>query len=63
MFRGKRAKQAPEPEATKAPTSAGPYHSYELTTFDGKGNPTIIVYTRDATGRTIKTAKKVRRAK
>lgn len=63
MFR-KRNKQDAAPEAEQAPqvpVSSGSYQSYELTTFDGKGHPTVIVYTRDAEGRTIKTAKKVRR--
>jgi hypothetical protein len=65
MFR-KRNKQAAPPEAeqvpTQAPPTSGTYQSYELTTFDGKGHPIVIVYTRDAEGRTIKTAKKMRRA-
>ncbi len=64
MFR-KRNKQAATPEAQEAPPpppSAGTYQSYELTTFDGKGRPTVIVYTRDAEGRTIKTAKRMRKA-
>jgi len=39
------------------------YQSTELMTYDGKGHPQIVVYTRDAQGRTIKTMKKVRRAK
>ncbi len=70
MFR-KRNKQAATPEAPEAPeapqvqqvpTTSGSYQAYELTTFDGKGRPTVIVYTRDAEGRTIKTAKRVRKA-
>ncbi len=61
MFR-KRNKQAATPEAEQAPPASGTYQSYELTTFDGKGHPTVIVYTRDAEGRTVKTAKRVRRA-
>ncbi len=64
MFR-KRNKQAATPEAQQAPPpppSAGTYQSYEVTTFDGKGHPTVIVYTRDAEGRTIKTAKRIRKA-
>ncbi len=65
MFR-KRNKQAATPEAPQQveqlPTTSGSYQAYELTTFDGKGHPIVIVYTRDAEGRTIKTAKRVRKA-
>lgn len=69
MFR-KRNKQAPTPEVQQevqqvpqqVPASAGTYQSYEVTTFDGKGHPTVIVYTRDAEGRTIKTTKRVRKS-
>lgn len=60
MFR-KRNKQATTPEEQQAPPTSGTYHSYELTTFDGKGHPVVIVYTRDAEGRTIKTAKRMRK--
>jgi hypothetical protein len=69
MFRVKRNKQAaaPEatqgaPEATQVSTPSGAYQTYELTTFDGKGHPVVMVYSRDAAGRTIKTVKKVRRS-
>ena len=67
MFR-KRNKQAatpeaqPAPEVQQVPMTSGSYEAYELTTFDGKGRPTVIVYTRDAEGRTIKTAKRMRKA-
>lgn len=67
MFR-KRNKQAatPEPQQVQqvqqVPTTSGSYEAYELTTFDGKGHPVVIVYTRDAEGRTIKTTKRVRKA-
>jgi hypothetical protein len=64
MFR-KRNKQAapPEPQQVQqVPTTSGSYQAYELTTFDGKGHPIVIVYTRDAEGRTIKTAKRMRKA-
>ncbi len=65
MFR-KRNRQAASPEAQEVPPAApatpATYQAYELTTFDGKGHPTVIVYTRDASGRTIKTAKRVRKA-
>ncbi len=61
MFR-KRNRQAATPEAEQVPPTTGPYQSYELTTFDGRGRPTVIVYTRDAEGRTIKTAKRIRKA-
>ena len=47
---------------TQAPATSGTYQSYELTTFDGKGRPVVMVYTRDAEGRTIKTVKRMRRA-
>lgn len=66
MLRSKRKKQAPEPAAQtqveQAPVRSGGYDTYELTTFDGKGNPTVVVYTRDASGRTVKTLRKGRRA-
>jgi hypothetical protein len=64
MFR-KRNKQAATPEVQQVeqvPTTSGSYQSYELTTFDGKGHPVVIVYTRDAEGRTVKTAKRMRKA-
>ncbi len=64
MFR-KRNRQAAPPEAQEvrqAPAPSGTYEAYELTTFDGKGHPTVIVYTRDAEGRTIKTTKRVKKA-
>ncbi len=62
MFR-KRNRQAATPEAEQQPaTPPGTYQAYELTTFDGKGRPTVIVYTRDAEGRTIKTTKRMRKA-
>ena len=63
MFRSKRNKDTPEPEAPRAPRPSSGYQSSELMTYDGKGHPQIVVYTRDAQGRTIKTMKKVRRAK
>ncbi len=64
MFR-KRNRQAAPPEAQEvpqAPAPSGTYEAYELTTFDGRGRPTVIVYTRDAEGRTVKTTKRVRKA-
>ncbi|HEX2274143.1 MAG TPA: hypothetical protein VHG90_09760 [Acidimicrobiales bacterium] len=66
MFR-KRNRQAAAPQEaeqvpTQAPATSGMYQSYELTTFDGKGHPVVMVYTRDAEGRTIKTVKRMRRA-
>lgn len=65
MFRSKRNKDTPQPEAAapRAPMPSSGYQSSELMTYDGKGHPQIVVYTRDAQGRTIKTMKKVRRAK
>lgn len=59
MFRAKRNKDAAaEPEPSRAPTPTSGYHRSELTTFDGRGNPTVIVYSTDALGRTVKTAKR-----
>ncbi|MFN2608280.1 MAG: hypothetical protein ABR511_10410 [Acidimicrobiales bacterium] len=61
MFRAKRTKNTAEPEAPQAPTPSSGYHRSELTTFDGRGNPTVIVYSTDSLGRVVKTTK--RRAK
>jgi len=47
--------QAPAPAAQQAPTRSGGYVRSQLTTFDGKGNPTVIEYSTDSLGRTVKT--------
>jgi len=60
MFRAKRNKEAattPEPAAGKASPSSG-YNRSELTTFDGRGNPTVIVYSTDSLGRSVKTPRR-----
>ncbi|MGI9022865.1 MAG: hypothetical protein ACR2HV_06495 [Acidimicrobiales bacterium] len=46
-----------QPQAAQAPRpqSSSGYNRSELTTFDGKGNPSTIVYSTDALGRTVKT--------
>ncbi len=47
---------APAPVAQQAPVQhSGGYVRSELTTFDGKGNPSVIVYSTDSVGRTVKT--------
>ncbi len=53
------AQAAPQP--AQAPSQSGGYHRSELTTFDGKGNPSTIVYSTDALGRTVKTRRSGRR--
>jgi hypothetical protein len=45
---------APAPAAQSAPVSSGGYVRSHLTTFDGKGNPTVIEYSTDSVGRTVK---------
>jgi len=52
----------PAPQAARAPSSSGGYNRSELTTFDGKGNPSTIVYSTDSVGRTVKTRRGGRRA-
>jgi len=47
--------QAAQPQPTQAPSHTGGYNRSELTTFDGKGNPSVIVYSTDNVGRTVKT--------
>jgi len=47
--------QAPAPVIQQAPTQSGGYVRSHLTTFDGKGNPTVIEYSTDSLGRTVKT--------
>jgi len=46
--------QAPAPVAQSAPTHSGGYVRSQLTTFDGKGNPSVIEYSTDSVGRTVK---------
>jgi hypothetical protein len=63
MFRGKRKKDtsAPTPATEQAPSmSSTGYQRSELTTFDGTGKSTVIVYSSDATGKIIKTARRAR---
>jgi len=48
------AAQAPAPVAQQAPTHSGGYVRSQLTTFDGKGNPSVIEYSTDSVGRTVK---------
>ncbi|MGI9032793.1 MAG: hypothetical protein ACR2HY_03735 [Acidimicrobiales bacterium] len=62
MFRGKRDKKEPAPEVERAPTSSTGYVRSELTTFDGTGKSTVIVYSSDATGKIVKTRKRVKGA-
>ncbi len=45
---------AAAPVAQQAPVQSGGYVRSHLTTFDGKGNPTVIEYTTDSVGRTVK---------
>jgi len=46
---------ASAPAAQPAPVrSSGGYVRSHLTTFDGKGNPTVIEYSTDSVGRTVK---------
>ncbi len=45
---------APAPAAQPAPVHSGGYVRSHLTTFDGKGNPTVIEYSTDSVGRTVK---------
>ena len=47
-------------QPTQNPSSGG-YNRSELTTFDGKGNPTVIVYSTDSVGRAVKTPRGRRR--
>lgn len=61
MFRAKRTKQAPPPEVDQVPMPSDGYQRSELTTFDGTGNPSVIVYSTDATGKIIKTRRKEKR--
>lgn len=46
--------QTPAPVAQSAPTHSGGYVRSQLTTFDGKGNPSVIEYSTDSVGRTVK---------
>ncbi len=48
------AQPQPQPQP-QAPSRSGGYNRSELTTFDGKGNPSVIVYSTDNVGRTVKT--------
>jgi len=56
----KKKKQAAEesaasgPAPAAAPSYSGGYTRSHLTTFDGKGNPTVIEYSTDSVGRTVK---------
>jgi len=56
----KKKKQEEESASAPAPTqqaparSSGGYVRSHLTTFDGKGNPTVIEYSTDSVGRTVK---------
>ncbi len=47
------AASGPAP-AAQAPSYSGGYNRSHLTTFDGKGNPTVIEYSTDSVGRTVK---------
>jgi hypothetical protein len=40
--------------AQSAPTHSGGYVRSQLTTFDGQGNPSVIEYSTDSVGRTVK---------
>ncbi len=49
------AEEAQAPAAQPAPAQrSGGYVRSHLTTFDGKGNPTVIEYSTDSVGRTVK---------
>jgi hypothetical protein len=64
MFRSKKKQQddTPAPAAQQqAPAPTSGYARSELTTFDGKGNPTVIVYSTDSVGRTVKSPRGRRR--
>jgi len=56
----KKKKQEAEEAAASGPAPAaqasysGGYARSHLTTFDGKGNPTVIEYSTDSVGRTVK---------
>jgi len=59
MLRKKKNKQddsaqAPAPAAQPASNYSGGYVRSQLTTFDGKGNPSVIEYSTDSVGRTVK---------
>jgi len=51
----KQEESASAPDAQPAPVQrSGGYVRSHLTTFDGKGNPTVIEYSTDSVGRTVK---------
>ena len=57
MFRKRKkeaSEEAPQAQTVQAPVQTGGWHRSQLTTFDGKGNPTVITYSTDSVGRTVK---------
>ena len=60
MFRKRKkeaSEEAPQAQAVQAPVQqqSGGWHRSQVTTFDGKGNPTVITYSTDSLGRVVKT--------